>query len=123
AREMFDSAEIQCISCHIRGGILPEGDKANWGPDLARAPQRLRPEWVVRWLEGPQLLQPGTMMPTFEDFTDADRAAMKDFLMNFEYFYAGRDDVAEAGSSRAGQMDRAQSERSAFGRDSAWPRD
>jgi hypothetical protein len=28
-------------------------------------------------------------MPTFEDFTDADRAAMKDFLMNFDYFYPG----------------------------------
>lgn len=88
ARELFDSTAVQCISCHIRGGILPEGDSANWGPDLARAPQRLRPDWVIRWLEDPQLLVPGTRMPTFRSFSDQDRQAMKDFLMNFEHFYS-----------------------------------
>ncbi len=87
ARRMFDSPEIKCISCHIRGNIFPEGDKSNWAPDLSRAPERLRPRWIVQWLENPQLLQPGTAMPTFSTLTDADRTAMKDFLMNFERFY------------------------------------
>jgi len=104
ARAMFDSQEVQCISCHIRGGILPEGDKANWGPDLALAPRRLRPQWILRWLEDPQLLQPGTAMPTFRSFTDADKEAMKDFLMNFDHFYPTAVRAAQApdpGAARA----------------------
>ncbi len=69
---------------------MPEGDVENWGPDLSRTHERLRPVWIVRWLEDPQLLQPGTTMPTFQSFTDDDREAMKDFMMNFEHFYSLR---------------------------------
>jgi cbb3-type cytochrome oxidase cytochrome c subunit len=34
-------------------------------PDLGLAHERLRPEWIVRWLFDPQKIAPGTKMPTF----------------------------------------------------------
>jgi hypothetical protein len=56
---------------------------------------RLRPEWVIDWLKDPQVVQPGTMMPTFfaegqSPVTDvlggdADKQirAIRDYLMVF----------------------------------------
>jgi len=87
ARELFDSQEVNCIRCHIRGTLLPDADRKDWGPDLSLTPGRLRPAWMLQWLQDPQLLQPGTKMPTYTDFTPEDRRAMKDFMMNFQHFY------------------------------------
>jgi len=58
--------ELQCQSCHVLGDAVPEGaDPAQLAPDLARVPSRLRPTWIRRWLENPELLQPGTRMPSY----------------------------------------------------------
>ena len=88
ARRRFDEKEIQCIQCHLRGDILPQGNEANWGPDMALTPERLRPRWVLRWLTDPQRMRPGTKMPTYPTWSPAERRAMKDFLMNYDRYYA-----------------------------------
>jgi mono/diheme cytochrome c family protein len=56
---------LSCFSCHVRGSQNPEGSPDSWAPDLAMAAHRLYPDWIIRWLEDPQKLMPGTKMPTF----------------------------------------------------------
>ncbi|MFQ5693563.1 MAG: c-type cytochrome [Nitrospinota bacterium] len=53
---------FECLGCHEQA----EGKKAaDLAPDLSLARERLRPEWVIRWLRDPQKVQEGTRMPTF----------------------------------------------------------
>ena len=66
AEKAFSPAMMNCARCHIKGGVTPEGMAAdNWAPDLAMAHERLKADWVVKWLEDPQSLLPGTKMPQF----------------------------------------------------------
>ena len=62
---------------------------ANLAPNLELTFGRLRPEWVVDWLRDPQVIDPGTRMPSFfysegqalyED-ADAQMEALRDYLM------------------------------------------
>jgi cytochrome c2 len=64
-KEYFD-----CFSCHMQGTKTPEGPPEGWAPDLGLAWQRLRPDWIAKWLKDPQKIQPGTKMPAF--FSDKD---------------------------------------------------
>ncbi len=66
AGELLASKDyLSCFSCHVRGSQNPEGEPDSWAPDLAMAATRLHPDWIVKWLEDPQKLMPGTKMPTF----------------------------------------------------------
>jgi hypothetical protein len=57
---------FQCSVCHVVGGQVPAGKTpADLAPDLTMTSTRLRPEWVVNWLQDPQKLLPGTRMPDF----------------------------------------------------------
>ena len=59
-------AKLQCQSCHPTSNALPPGKAPeDLAPNLMLASQRLRPEWVLRWLQDPQKIFPGTRMPTF----------------------------------------------------------
>ena len=78
-----------CFSCHQQGDKKPEGPPEGWAPDLELAKDRLNPDWVVRWIEEPQTLMPGTRMPSFypggpEDILEADEPrqmeAMRDYI-------------------------------------------
>jgi len=92
AEHLFNSKNVNCASCHVRGDITPEGEPADWAPDLSKARERLKPDWIVNWLLDPQLIQPGTKMPkffregVFQDIfpgTPEEQAvALKDLLMN-----------------------------------------
>ena len=92
ARHLFESKDINCASCHVRGDITPEGEPSDWAPDLSRAKSRLKPDWIVEWLLDPQLIQPGTKMPkffregVFQDIfpgtSEEQATAIKDLLMN-----------------------------------------
>ena len=92
AEHLFKSKNVNCASCHVRGDITPEGEPADWAPDLALSKIRLKPEWIVDWLLDPQLIQPGTKMPKFfreGEFQDIfpgtpeeQAVALKDLLMN-----------------------------------------
>src|SRR5206468_11734772 len=62
--ELF--TEAKCMSCHPTGSKLPPGrDPSDLAPDLMLAHERLRPDWILKWLEDPQKIANGTRMPTF----------------------------------------------------------
>ena len=92
AKRLFESKDVNCILCHVKGEKMPEGDKTGWAPDLLLAKRRLKPDWIKRWLLDPQSIQPGTKMPKFfregefQDYisgTPEEQAeVMKDYLMN-----------------------------------------
>ena len=92
AKKLFESENVHCLQCHIRGSKMPEGEPADWAPDLMLAKTRLKPEWIKKWLLDPQSIQPGTKMPKFfreGEFQEYIPGApeeqvevMKDFLMN-----------------------------------------
>lgn len=52
-----------CVKCHPVGGIRPSGKPEELGPELSRAPERLRPEWMLRWIANPVRIVPYTQMP------------------------------------------------------------
>ena len=68
-KQMFDA--YQCALCHATGPGQPLTDDII-APNLILTKDRLRPEWIVRWLIDPQELQPGTKMPNFFSFNEDD---------------------------------------------------
>lgn len=92
AKRLFESEDVHCLQCHIKGGKMPEGEPADWAPDLTLAKKRLKPAWIKRWLLDPQSIQPGTKMPKFfregefQDYipgTPEEQAeVIKDYIMN-----------------------------------------
>lgn len=85
---------FNCFNCHVRGSRNPEGPPEDWAPDLTRARARLQANWIIRWIEDPQKLRPGTKMPTFlgdpdsgpPDILEGDEiqqiAALRDFVLS-----------------------------------------
>lgn len=59
--EMF-----KCSSCHpvSLDGTAKGTQVVNLGPNLGLAKDRLRHDWIPRWILEPDILQPGTKMPT-----------------------------------------------------------
>ncbi len=53
--------EMACASCHTAG--FNNDDPS--APNLYFARRRLRPSWTKKWLEDPQAILPGTLMPNF----------------------------------------------------------
>ncbi|MFN0318262.1 MAG: c-type cytochrome [Burkholderiales bacterium] len=53
-------AKHNCRACHSIGG---EGGAV--GPDLNQVTLRRDTAWLMRWLENPSVLKPGTLMPAF----------------------------------------------------------
>jgi cbb3-type cytochrome oxidase cytochrome c subunit len=53
-----------CNQCHPVGGTDPtNAAPIGWAPDLDITRERLRPDWVRKWLTDPQKVYPGTTMP------------------------------------------------------------
>ncbi|MCO4792970.1 MAG: c-type cytochrome [Bacteriovoracaceae bacterium] len=67
AVKLFKS--LDCTSCHSGGFTSDEAS----APNLHYAKRRLRPSWIKKWLEDPQAILEGTVMPSFwEDGESAD---------------------------------------------------
>ncbi|MGB2867345.1 MAG: cytochrome c [Bacteroidota bacterium] len=64
-KKLFDT--YQCGKCHPSGPVKLGGEQtaSDLAPNLAMASSRLKPEWIIQWLNDPQKLQPGTRMPAF----------------------------------------------------------
>ncbi len=86
SKDYFD-----CLTCHQQGDKKPEGTPDGWAPDLAFARARLKPDWILRWLQNPQRVQAGTKMPSFfpggpPDVLGGDEpkqmAALRDYLLS-----------------------------------------
>jgi mono/diheme cytochrome c family protein len=53
--------DAKCLSCHVVDGV--EFTRETKAPNLSYAGDRLKPEWMSRWIENPSEMQPGTAMP------------------------------------------------------------
>lgn len=60
ARQMFTSG-TPCLKCHITGD--PTHDAQAIAPNFLLAGERLKPEWMFRWLLDPAQISPKTAMP------------------------------------------------------------
>ncbi len=86
-RRTFEA--FKCISCHTVGAPPPGVSVADLAPNLEISRERLRHDWIIRWLRDPQRLLPGTRMPGFfySDeqplYPDADQKmeAVKEYLL------------------------------------------
>ncbi len=62
ARSLFSSTAAPCLKCHATGD--PTHDKIATAPNFLLAKERLKPDWVERWITDPQAVAPGTAMPS-----------------------------------------------------------
>jgi len=62
ARSLFSSTAAPCLKCHATGD--PSHDKIATAPNFLLAKERLKPDWVKRWITDPQAVSPGTSMPS-----------------------------------------------------------
>ena len=62
ARSLFSSTAAPCLKCHATGDAAH--DKNATAPNFLLAKERLKPDWVERWIIDPQAISPGTSMPS-----------------------------------------------------------
>jgi hypothetical protein len=62
ARILFSSTAAPCLKCHTTGD--PTHDKIATAPNFLLAKERLKPDWVERWITDPAAISPGTSMPS-----------------------------------------------------------
>ena len=85
ARQLFTHPAAPCLRCHATGD--PKADQTATAPSFALVRERLKPDWTRRWIVHPEIIQPGTSMPSglFEwdgkrwIFALADLLSMKDY--------------------------------------------
>ena len=53
----------QCVQCHAIGQYVPTGDPKTHGPNLRQVSDRLRPDYMLRWIGQPARTIPYTAMP------------------------------------------------------------
>lgn len=77
ARAIFTSDAAPCLQCHMTGD--PAHDIKATAPNFLQARERLKPGWTERWLLAPDLISPGTSMPSglFERDTAHERWVTK----------------------------------------------
>ena len=62
ARELFTSNAAPCLRCHATGDPRTDVDKT--APDFTLVGKRLKPDWTQRWIVHPEIIRPGTTMPS-----------------------------------------------------------
>jgi hypothetical protein len=62
ARDLFTDKAAPCLSCHETGEPLP--DQEVTAPNFVLVPERLKPDWTQRWMVHPEVIWPGTAMPS-----------------------------------------------------------
>lgn len=72
-RGRFLVEERGCVKCHQpeANDKLAQGLHARPGPDLSKVGARVHPGWIYRWLENPQRMRAGAVMPRMFDDHDA----------------------------------------------------
>src|SRR5579863_6199350 len=62
ARSLFSSTAAPCLKCHATGD--PTHDKIATAPNFLLAKERLKPDWVERWITAARPVGPGSSMPS-----------------------------------------------------------
>jgi cytochrome c1 len=77
ARALFTSPAAPCLKCHMTGDAAH--DIRATAPNFLQARERLKPEWTKRWIVDPQMISPGTSMPSelFEHDPARERWVLK----------------------------------------------
>jgi mono/diheme cytochrome c family protein len=67
--------EAGCAHCHKpdEKDALGKGLVERHGPDLSQVGAQVQPGWLIRWLEAPRKLRPGTLMPELFSADEAGR--------------------------------------------------
>ncbi len=71
ARALFTSEGAPCLKCHATGD--PAHDRTATAPNFMTARERLKPGWTRRWMLEPQMIMPGTAMPSGLFTREGDR--------------------------------------------------
>ncbi len=71
ARQLFTSKAAPCLRCHATGN--PAHDRNATAPNFLLAKERLKPGWTERWMVAPEMIAPGTAMPSGLFQRDGDR--------------------------------------------------
>src|SRR5579864_5645984 len=71
ARQLFSSEGAPCLKCHATGD--PRHDQRATAPNFLLAKERLKPGWTERWMVHPEMMAPGTAMPSGLFRRDGDR--------------------------------------------------
>jgi mono/diheme cytochrome c family protein len=101
--------EHNCSACHRPEDKdrVAAGLSIRQGPDLSKAGERLYAGWVYRWLEDPQKLQPGAVMPRLfadDEAGRAERYAAAAYLASLGGpVPADKDDPGKRGNAARGQ--------------------
>jgi mono/diheme cytochrome c family protein len=53
---------LKCTECHNLGRVIPTPMAKQQGPDLIHIAERLRYDWIPKWVEKPEAVYPGTAM-------------------------------------------------------------
>jgi cbb3-type cytochrome oxidase cytochrome c subunit len=125
AMQIVTSADY-CIKCHLVGDFVVKGGDRALAPNLANVKDRLRPEYIRKWIANPKKILPYTSMPqnipyqpdaenlggvaqTLYPGTSIEQVdSLVDLLMNYDEFLASRTSIAElveqaaAGAAPAG---------------------
>ena len=96
--------KLQCMKCHQVNADSAAMGTSFLAPDLILAKHRLKPEWVKKWLTDPQVLQEGTMMPTFfadgqtpiPDVLGGDTNTQIEAIRDYLYQYQSGSDSADS---------------------------
>jgi len=70
AKKLISQDYFNCFNCHIQGDKIPAGKPDEWAPDLARVRNRINPDFLFKWFQGPDKYRPGVKMPAY--FPDKD---------------------------------------------------
>ncbi|MDA2934580.1 cytochrome c [Acidobacteria bacterium AH-259-D05] len=62
ARELFTHTAAPCLTCHATGD--PVTDETATAPNFLLVPERLKSDWTERWIVHPEIIRPGTNMPS-----------------------------------------------------------
>ena len=62
ARDLFTHQAAPCMQCHATGNITTDRDST--APNFLFVPERLKSDWTRRWIVHPEIIRPGTAMPS-----------------------------------------------------------
>jgi hypothetical protein len=71
------TSSIYCVQCHIVGDYSKQGPDRGKAPDLARVFERLRPDYIRRWIAKPNGVLPYTNMPINIPYNPDDSVRQK----------------------------------------------
>ena len=115
ALRILTDRKTYCAKCHLIGDFNPGGE--NWtvlAPNLEQSGQRLRFDYLRRWLASPRSVLPYTPMPVnfpptgepmgqdlLQESTSEQLDAVTDFLVNYQGFMSRRTSVHQLMTSPA----------------------